>query len=134
MSQWVSLRSEVLKKAQKSTLELACQELHVGIDYNVKTIQNPWGAEKVDCGLTDTLNDRKLTLGFTLDDNHDGTYDVAIKGDFWGSRFNDVDFKNQLSQQYRKIDIKNTLRRNGYRISKESVKDNGTIELCAYAY
>lgn len=136
MSQWVSVKPKGLEKVKKGMLEKACAELHMELNYTVKNIKNNYGSDSVDCALVDKKRNKTMALGFQLTKNETGnTYNATIKGDFFNTPFyNAEDFTDQLMQQYRKLDLKNTLKYSGYTVSKETVLQNGDIELLAYSY
>ena len=136
MSQWVKATSEVLKNVKPSILERACKNLSLSMDYTITRIDNPWGFADVDCGFKNTTTNNALAIGLKFSNTKQKQYKSAeIRGDFFDTRWADQEeFANELSQQYRKIDLVDTAEQNGYTVEEETVKENGDIQLVVSAF
>lgn len=130
MSQWVTKRQEVLKDVNETTLERALADMGFHLDAR-KIIENSWGSDDVDRGLTQGT--KQLPLGFSFVEE-EGKKRAELKGDFFMTGLRENTFINEVAQQYQKHNISDQLQNQGWNIDNVSMNEEEEIVIDAYQW
>lgn len=123
MSHWKSFTNNILKDTNKKYLVAALDEMGLGLNEQIKNIQNAWGSEQVDMALT--KQGELLSLGF----KENKEKELELKGDFYRTGLNEGRFMDELSQKYQKHRITDQMELAGWNVEAEQVGEN--LELIA---
>lgn len=110
MSHWSSYKIKI-DHIKASILERACQDLGVGLNSSLKQVRSDRGNAAVDGVLYNIDSKRVLPLGLKYQ-NQDATLEVV--GDFYQTGLSESTFLTQLLQSYRKYQILDMARLQGW--------------------
>lgn len=132
MSQWRTYKAEVLKDVNKEILEKALAEMGLEMDENIKIVDNAYGSSKVDAGLK--KNGEQISVGLNFNEQDDGTTQLEVSGDFYGTGLNERTFVDNLSQTYQKYNVIEQCENNGWIIESTEINEDGEIEIEAFQW
>lgn len=131
MSHLTTYNSNVLINVKKSILRKALKELNLEIDYNIKTVKNSYINEKVDAGFV--KNGKAISIGARFVQEGKNTK-FQVAGDFFCTGINESGFIDKLSQIYKKYDVIEQCKNQGWIVDKEDIHvDQKTNEIVIQA-
>lgn len=135
MSVWKAIKSDVLgKDVKKQMLERSLEEIGIGINWNVKEINNKFGTDTVDGCLINLKTNKNVSLGLSFTEKKG----IILKGDIWqtGLGFDGGQQKllNKIAQTYQKNNVEKILKGKGAIIKNKTVEADGSILIKAIQY
>ena len=132
MSVWTRVQNKALYEGvDMNILEEALAEMNITLNYNVKEVENAYGASKVDAALVNKYNE-VTSLGIVR--NEKGG--ISLVGDTWQSGIIGDRQANKLidltSQSYQKIKIKKDLELQGWMVNTVKKEDKIVLECIQY--
>ena len=132
MSVWTRAQTKALYEGvDMHILEEALAEMNITLNYNVKEVENAYGASKVDAALVNKDNE-VTSLGIVR--NEKGG--ISLVGDTWLSGIIGDRQANKLidliSQSYQKIKIKKDLELQGWMVNTIKKEDKIVLECIQY--
>lgn len=132
MSVWTRVQNKALYEGvDMNILEEALAEMNITLNYNVKEVENAYGASKVDAALVNKDNE-VTSLGIVR--NEKGG--ISLVGDTWQSGIIGDRQANKLidliSQLYQKIKIKKDLELQGWMVNTVKKEDKIVLECIQY--
>lgn len=132
MSVWTRVQNKALYEGvDMNILEEALAEMNITLNYNVKEVENAYGASKVDAALVNKDNE-VTSLGIVR--NEKGG--ISLVGDTWQSGIIGDRQANKLidliSQSYQKIKIKKDLELQGWMVNTVKKEDKIVLECIQY--
>ena len=133
MSCWRSYTCDVLKNVDKEIVEEALKALGVELDTTKNEVYGTYEKRSSHCDGVLVKNGHAIDVGIIFDDD---TGHLQIIGDFWGTGLDAMEFQDNLSQTYQKINIMHQAELNGWTIDEDAteIKQDGSIEMEIYAY
>ena len=139
MSQFVKVNCQVLddvnaavfkKMIESMKLEGKKENNRYSLDINAKKVTGSYIRENddtdVDCVLME--NNKRLPIGFKFI-KEGNKLKLNIRGDFWGTGFEENSFKDLISKNYQIANIMLKNKNNGNTLVSRTVKEDGSVVL-----